>query len=202
MARTKGAIDRRVSRTRTSLHQALMSLSLEKGYEAVTVGDICEAANIGRSTFYAHFPNKDALLRSGMDNLRSMLVERQRAASSEGAAFGFSIAMFEHARSHRSWHGALAGGSAIAIETVREILGDLVRNELKVAGAAKSDGPVPRELVVQFVVGAFMAVVGWWLDGGAKLPPGQVDTMFRRLLSQGIGAWETRGPQDGGDPLR
>ena len=191
MTHTKGAIDRRVVRTRRTLHEALMSLTLEKGYAAVSVGDICEAANVGRSTFYAHFPNKDALLRSGMHNLREMLVARQRAASDE-AAFGFSIAMFEHARSHRDLHGALAGGSAIAIDAVREILAELVRKELASAGSG-SGGDIPRELVTQYVVGAFMAVVGWWLDGGAKLSADQVDAMFRRLMTGGIGTMTSAG---------
>ena len=186
----EGSIDRRVIRTRATLHQALMSLTLDKGYEAVTVGDICEAANVGRSTFYAHFPNKDALLRSGMDNLRKMLTSREH--SREGP-FGFTLAMFEHARSHRGLHGALAGGAAIAIKNVRDILSDLVRKELKSSVAQRTQDAIPRELVVQFVVGAFMAVVGWWLDSGARLPAAEVDAMFRRLLNEGIGSSDSAG---------
>ena len=162
-----------------------MSLTLEKGYEAVTIGDICDTANIGRSTFYAHFPNKDALLRSGMDRLREMLLQRQREAPGN-TVFAFSFAMLEHARSHRDLHGALAGGSAIAVDAVREILSDLVRGELTSAVEPQSDDAVPRELTVQYVVGAFMAVVGWWLDGGAKLSAEQVDAMFRRLVTDGV----------------
>ena len=184
MTRTNGSIDRRVARTRATLHQALMSLTLDKGYEAVTIGDICDTANIGRSTFYAHFPNKDALLRSGMDRLREML-QQQREASGN-TVFGFSFAMLEHARSHRDLHGALAGGSAIAVDAVREILSDMVRGELTSAVEPQSDDAVPRELIVQYVVGALMAVVGWWLDGGAKLSAKQVDAMFRRLVTDGV----------------
>jgi len=45
---------------------------------------------------------------------------------------------------------------------------------------------VPREIVVQYVVGAYMAVLTWWLDGGAKLPPKRIDAMFRRLATEGI----------------
>ncbi|MCV9960322.1 TetR family transcriptional regulator C-terminal domain-containing protein [Pararhizobium sp. BT-229] len=44
---------------------------------------------------------------------------------------------------------------------------------------------IPRELVVQYVVGAHMAVLTWWLDGGMKLPPDQIDAMFRQLVSEG-----------------
>jgi len=45
---------------------------------------------------------------------------------------------------------------------------------------------VPREIVVQYVVGAYMAVLTWWLDDGAKLPPKRIDAMFRRLATEGI----------------
>ena len=45
---------------------------------------------------------------------------------------------------------------------------------------------IPRDFVVQYVVGAYMAVLTWWLDGGAKLPPQKIDGMFRRLATEGI----------------
>ncbi|MDX0906328.1 TetR family transcriptional regulator [Sinorhizobium medicae] len=57
-------IDRRVARTRKSLHQALISLILEKGYDSITVDEICQTANVGRSTFYLHFTSKDDLKRA------------------------------------------------------------------------------------------------------------------------------------------
>jgi hypothetical protein len=45
-----------------------------------------------------------------------------------------------------------------------------MRNEFAATGGKNSADIVPRKLVVQYVVGAFMAVMTWWLDGGAKLP--------------------------------
>jgi len=47
--------DRRIGRTRRLMHEALMALIVEKGYEAVTVQDILDRADVGRSTFYAHY---------------------------------------------------------------------------------------------------------------------------------------------------
>jgi Transcriptional regulator C-terminal region len=77
-------------------------------------------------------------------------------------------------------------GGAIALGTIRQILSDLVRNELARTVDKKSTDVVPREVVVQYIVGAFMAVMTWWLDGGAKLPPQRIDAMFRRLATEGI----------------
>lgn len=175
------------------LQQALTALTLKKGYEAITVDDICKAANVGRSTFYAHYTSKDDLRRSGLDRLRRLLRDHQREAltaseNAGGRSLAFSLPMFEHAREHIDIYRASVGsrGGAIALGTIRQILSDLVRDELGASAGKNPDGAIPRELVVQYVVGAYMAVLTWWLDGGAKLPPRQIDTMFRRLATEGI----------------
>ena len=186
-------IDRRVVRTRELLHQALMSLILDKGYEEVTVAEICDAANVGRSTFYAHFTCKDDLRRHGVDHVRKAIVGQHReSVAAQGdrdeRAFAFSLVMFEHARDHLDRYRALVGsdGESVVLATIRQTLSDLVREELA-AGAHRDSGEaIPRDLVVHYVVGAFMDVLTWWLDGGAELPPEQIDTMFRRLATEGI----------------
>src|SRR4030095_3323460 len=99
-------LDRRIQRTRDLLHQALISLMIEKGYEVITVQDIIDRANVGRSTFYAHYVGKQDLLLSGLKNLSKHMLAHQRAAlAKEGSfrekGFGFSLAFFEHVHSHR-----------------------------------------------------------------------------------------------------
>ena len=196
MKMARGTIDRRIARTKGMLQHALISLILKKDYETITIEDICDAANVGRSTFYAHYTSKDDLKRSGLDeNLRRLLADRQRDArampgDSGDRSLSFSLTMFEHARDHKDLYRALVGGrgGTVALGTIRRILSGLVSDELA-ATAGKSVGKIPmdavlRELAVQYVVGAFMAVLIWWLDRGAKLPPQQIDAMFR-LLSTG-----------------
>jgi AcrR family transcriptional regulator len=189
----KKPIDRRVARTRAMLQQAHISLILKKGYDAITVDDICNAANVGRSTFYAHYTSKDDLRRSGLEHLRKELIDRQKDALAKSGnirdrSLGFSLAMFEHARDHIDLYKALVGGrgGAIALGAIRQILSDLIRNELAATVDKNSADVIPRELVVQYVVGSFMAVMTWWLDGGVKLPPQRIDVMFRRLATEGI----------------
>jgi AcrR family transcriptional regulator len=189
----KNAIDRRIARTRAMLQHALISLILEKGYEAITIKDICDAADVGRSTFYAHYTSKDDLKRNGLENLRRLLVDRQREALAtpgdiRDRSLGFSLTMFEHARDHLHLYRALVGGrgGTVALGSIRQILSDLVRDELAATADKNSADVIPRELVVQYVVGAYMAVLTWWLDRGAELPPQRIDAMFRRLATEGI----------------
>ena len=190
----KTSIDRRSMRTRATLQNALMSLILNKRYEAITIKDICGAANVGRSTFYAHYTSKDDLKRRGMESLRNLLADRQKEALAKPGdirdrSFAFSLPMFEHARDHMSHYRALAEGrgGTVALSSIREILSDLVHDELAVTAAGKiSADDMLRDLAVQHVVGAYMAVLTWWLDGGAKLPPQQIDATFRRLATGGL----------------
>lgn len=189
----KQVLDRRILRTRAMLQQALNSLIAQKGYEAITIKDICAAANVGRSTFYAHYTSKDDLKRSGFEPLRKLLIERQRAAlaatrDDRSRSLGFSLPMFEHARDHRDHYRALVGsrGGTVSLGTIRKMLSDLVRNELVATADKSSPEAIPAEFVVQYVVGAYMAIMTWWLDGGAKLPPHRMDAMFRRLAIEGI----------------
>ena len=99
--------DRRVRRTQKLLHRALMSLVLEKKYDSITIQEILDRADIGRSTFYAHFKSKDELLISGIHELRAALEsaiqsERSRSRPQE-AVIAFSLAMFQHASEYREF---------------------------------------------------------------------------------------------------
>src|SRR6266516_2886157 len=76
-ARVAKRRDRRVQRTQQLLRNALFSLIQEKGFESLSVQDIIDRADVGRTTFYAHFDNKEDLLLSGFEDLRALLKDRQ-----------------------------------------------------------------------------------------------------------------------------
>jgi AcrR family transcriptional regulator len=193
MAMPKRSIDRRVARTQATLHHALISLILRKSYDAITIEEICETANVGRSTFYAHYADKDDLHRRGIEHLRSVLADRRKddladVSFARTRRLSFSRTFFEHAQERKDLFRALAGsrGGAVAFSTIRQIISDAARDELAAIGSAGATDAIPRELVVQYVVGAFMAVLTWWLDRGAKLPAPRIDAMFQRLAIEGI----------------
>jgi AcrR family transcriptional regulator len=187
-------IDPRVARTRQILQSALISLILDKGYEATTITDICRLAKVGRSTFYFHFASKDDLKRSGLEHLRHALDHQQReaAAASENRDLSFSLFLFKHAQDHLDLYRALASGrgGAVALQSIRKIVSDLARREL--AKNAGQEPGIPRGFAVEYLVGAYMAVLTWWLDHGARLPPEKIDAMFRKMATQGVLPRETQ----------
>lgn len=185
----RGSIDQRVTRTRERLKRAHLALILDKGYEATTVQEICDTALVGRSTFYAHYRDKDDLRRSSLEQLRKELVGKQQdalaSADDRSPRYSFSRPMFEHARDHMHIYTALKGtrGADVALKAIRRILSDLARNE-RVITALKD--PTEREVAIQHVVGAYMSVLIWWLDSGAIEPSSRIDAIFNRLAISGI----------------
>ena len=179
--------DRRVSKTRALLQGALVSMIAEKGYEEVTVQDIIDRANVGRSTFYAHFRDKEDLLRSGLGEFRASLVA-QRTGSPD-RLLGFSLGVFEHAYGHRHVYKAVAGrqSAAIVFRQMQRIFTELVRSDLK-AFAPRAVRQAKFDLSVEYVVGALLATITWWLDHDARQTPAEIDAMFRQLTIPGIKA--------------
>ncbi len=180
--------DRRVRRTRQLLREALLSLIQEKGFEALTVQDIIDRANVGRSTFYAHFMNKEDLLVSGLEAFHRSLRERQRQALCREEclgerAFVFSHELFAHASDHRHIFRAMVGkhSGAVVQQYFRKMLVELVREEVKGTVPEARRESVPIEAVVQYVAGGLFGLLMWWLDGNMRLSVDEVDTLFRRL---------------------
>ena len=185
-------VDRRALRTREALHRTLIGLILERDYDSIAVADITNAANVGRSTFYAHFTDKDDLLRSGLGHLRDMLMEHRKiAAPGDRAAAGalwFSGFMTAHLKEQHRLYRAMMRGRAgpIIIDRIKDLLSELVRAELIAAKKASGDPVTPPEIAVRFVVGAYMSVATWWLDRGARESPEEIDQAFRRLATDGL----------------
>lgn len=172
-------VDRRVARTRRTLHQALLRLIVTKGYAAITVQDLLDEADVGRSTFYAHFAGKDDLLRRGFDHLRADLASSNGGQPGSGP-LGFSAAMFAHAERYRETYRALVGSRAngIVLEEIRGILLAFVEPEL---GGMKRPTP-PLDLLARYIVDSFQSVLTWWLERRPELPAAEVDRLFRQLV--------------------
>jgi AcrR family transcriptional regulator len=182
--------DRRVQRTRKLLQDALLALILEQGYEAVTIQDIIDRADVGRSTFYAHFLDKQQLLLSGFEQLRIFLTQQQHAtvAASGERRLRFSLPMFEHACSYRPIYRALVGkqSGAVVQQHMRQLLTDVVRNELAVLAPPATNTPIPLEIVVHSTVSVFMGLLMWCLDHEWPDTPAQMDAIFQQLALPSI----------------
>jgi AcrR family transcriptional regulator len=188
------AEDRRVRRTRATLLSALLDLIVERGYEAVSVQDIVDRANVGRSTFYTHFLDKRELLMSGVEGLQALLVQQRGApvapATEGDGLLRFSLPLFRHVQGNMQFCRALLGprSGAIVEPHLQRMLAGLVREELAarvVTGAAPA---VTLDVTVQYVVSAFIGLLRWWMDQPVPGPAEEMDRQFRIMTLPAITA--------------
>ena len=184
--RTPRVIDRRVQRTQRLLHDAFISLILERGYNTVTIRDVVLRAGVGRSTFYTHFADLEELLVSRASGNWF----RELAADSRNGCrpFGFTRPFLEHVHEHRRLWCALVGkrgGEAIK-QRFRQSLLEVIREDL--AALTGRQSKAVRDGTVHYVTGAFMELVFWWLDARTTLTPSDVDKLFRHLTAPALEA--------------
>jgi AcrR family transcriptional regulator len=178
-----GPVDRRVRRTRQAIQRALVELTLEKGYDQVTVSDLIRRADVGRLTFYAHFDGKQAVLQAGLGELTFL----HAVPRADGPLFAFTRMMFEHVRDQRDLVRALLGrrsGRAVMAHG-EQVLRAAVRDELLARGVRASTS---LDLVVTGVVGALMALLTTWVDGEISATPAELDAAFRATVVPGMRA--------------
>ena len=183
--------DRRVRRTRRLLHQALMSCVLEKKYESITVQEILDRADVGRSTFYLHFQDKDELLASGLQNVSHLVRSAQATlkappGKSYEKIIGFSSAMFEHAYEYRGVHRAMLGSNAEPVVrrqihgALTAVIGQEVKSELQ--KRKQEECPTSPELLTHFLVATFISVMTRWLSARNPARPKDINAAYRRLV--------------------
>ena len=180
--------DRRVTRTRRALKEALTDLILERGYEAVTVQDVIDRADVGRSTFYAHFIDKDDLLMAILADLDVPGPDTERWKPDD-PAFGWTLELFRHFGSGKRLFKAVASSQsgALARRETTQRLEDLARAELSRLKVARKLDPFRVETVVRFLVGTFIGFMDWWMRAeNEHLPAEQVDHAFRSLVLPGV----------------
>lgn len=198
------ATDRRVRRTRELLRAALLSLLLEEQYERITIQNILDRADVGRSTFYAHFRDKESLLRTGLDELRCELspgTDAQRALG-EADALEPLRRLFEHVEGHLGLGRALKarGGGEIAFQMLHESAADIIRANMRNARGSDGGDATQLEARVQFVSGALMGLVHWWVESDNPYSAEEMFSIFSRLTACGLGSVGHSSPSDDGLP--
>lgn len=165
-----------------------MALVLEGSYDDITVQQILDRANVGRSTFYAHFQDKDELVMWGTTHLRETLTAAQAAAPG-GDVLRFSRAMFEHAHGYRKVYRALVTSSVWphVRQRIQNILADLIRRECA-SMKRRPKTKLPIELFVHYLAATLMTVMTWWVDHNSPLTPQEIDDVFRELVMPSVAA--------------
>lgn len=157
-------MDRRQQKTRASIYQAFSTLLENKRYESITVQDIIDEANIGRSTFYAHFETKDELLRALCTDIfhhvfTDLLPQEEDALDRKNLELKLGHVLY-HLRENRvNLKGLLSNESGeLFLSFFKEYLKDLFE---KYMDNFQTD--VPQDFLLHHLVGSFAETVKWWV---------------------------------------
>lgn len=183
--------DRRVQRTRRQLQESLMSLILEKGYDAVTIEDITEQADLGRTTFYLHYKDKEELLMQSLEAVFDDLVAQiQRRSIDEWVAHGqgpWTLA-FEHAAENARFYQIILsgqGGDGIKrrIQTyIAATAKTTITRRAEELGASLS---LPIDVLSNYIASSLLGLIAWWLESEQTYTVAQMDDFFRQLTMHG-----------------
>jgi AcrR family transcriptional regulator len=182
----KNRQERRKTRTRTKLKEATLELVLEVGYEGVTIQDIVERADLGRGTFYLHFRDKEdvvwALIIDAFEATPADSSRKYRVGSYPPGYLGF-LMTFENADAQRELYRLMLGtkGSALLTNRAAQRLVDQIEGSIR-AGMYGIGVDLPAEIQAQFVVGAMVRLMVWWLETSNDFTPEDMANMLYLLI--------------------
>lgn len=169
--------DARVLRTRRHLRDAFIALVIAQGYEAVTVLDIVERAQVGHKTFYRHYADKEALLN---ELLNEILTEAQPfllPPTAPAAPLENTIKALHFAQRYADLWRVLSRSPA-----ADALLQPLIAFARAEGTRFFGGGNLPDELVAYHFATGMQALLRWWLEEGMPYPPEEMAEYIHRLL--------------------
>ena len=159
-------VDKRVQRTREALRKSLMQLIDEKGYDSVTIQDIVDRANMGRTTFYLHYESKDDLLLDHHVDFASGLTLRSLSRNElmcESPPVEL-ILFLEKLAADKSIYFAITRGkdAEIIVRGIRQQMVSMLADSLESA-FPETDSKFALDLLTNYIVGAQLSLIDWWL---------------------------------------
>jgi AcrR family transcriptional regulator len=189
-------VDRRIQKTLQHLQTALVELIAEKDYDAITIQEILDRANVGRSTFYAHFENKDQLLRSLLALLNEhfeagirRMSEEQKTYEENSDQMPFRALQFVE-QNHRLFK-AMLGETAPSRHPnpLHDYLFALTQEHFRQMIRLKHRDAPRLELAAQFYASAFIGALIWWLENDRPYPAEVFGQMINQMTLPGLQAF-------------
>lgn len=183
-------MDRRQWKTREAIFKAFSQMLAQKNYNRITVQEIIDAANVGRTTFYAHFETKDDLLKELCAELFDHIMLSAADCTHTHGLYSDSDApesVFCHLLQHLQENdnnilGLLScESSELFLRYFKDSLNQLLSAQI-VDWAKQDSGQVPQDFLTNHISSSFVDMVQWWLKGGRKQSPEQLTAYFEAVI--------------------
>ena len=149
--------------------------------------DLLEKANIGRSTFYSHYFDKEDVL-SDLVKQQSAIISQRFSRRDAGQHLIPSLEFFEHFQEHYPLLHALLRGQAgeVVWETAQECLKQSLKQNLLLECHGPEAPSLPVPMIAQYLSEAFLGLLKWWLLAGMPYSPAEMERIFEQLALPGV----------------
>lgn len=181
-------IDRRVRATRDNLGDALIALMHEKPFETITVQHVLDRAKVSRSTFYAHYSDKNDLFLSDVEDFFEMFSTALIRHGDTSTRVAPVQEFFSHVADMRQFIFSMT-----ASEKIRDVMelgqGHFARaidQRLATLPATRNLSATRRSALAHASAGSLFSLLNWWLNYGGATTPAQMDALFHQMIWSGI----------------
>ena len=183
-------MDRRQRKTRAAIFGAFNDLLAKKSYHKITVQEIIDEADVGRSTFYAYFPTKDDLLKemcttlfehvfSGVPSPTIKCEHDFSLVSNESSTVIITHLLYHLKDNRRNILGLITCDSGeMFLQFFKHYLNELLPKYMTI----KPQKNIPEEFIINHISGSFINMVQWWLKRGLKESPEELTTYFESVI--------------------
>lgn len=181
--------DRRPNRTKQAVRQHLIKLIQEKHYDLITVQDLIDGANIGRSTFYTHFRDKEDVLFSDWKRFLGFFFGYMNWENLDRDRFLPITELFHHLKEYYNFYKALERSqkSERLFRTGYVHLVEKLEDELY-KRYEKDAINIPIPILASYLAREIFGHMRWWLDSGMPHSPEEMDRSFHALTMPGAKA--------------
>lgn len=183
-------MDRRQKKTRAAIFHAFISLLSEKSYTRITVQEIIDRADVGRTTFYAHFETKDHLLKALCEELFGHIISSALDCTHTHGLYSDKSApnsVFCHLLQHLQENdnnilGLLScESSEIFLRYFKDSLNELIQTQF-INQNPNYNTDIPQDFLINHISGSFVEMVLWWIKGKMRQTPEELDKYFRSVI--------------------
>jgi AcrR family transcriptional regulator len=181
-------IDRRIARTHELLGNALISLIIERGYEAITIKDVTERADVAYVTFFRHYRDLDELLVQRLEASIDALMVKIDAAyqRAPGQMFGAEQGrmIFAHVQENASLYRILLNsrGATHVRKRVQKAMAGTILAECP--PLLNNPAGLPPEMVANHIAASELAMIEWWLDQDMPYSIDEMARCFDQLITR------------------
>jgi AcrR family transcriptional regulator len=180
--------ERRRLQTRKLLIQTTLQLVLAKGYDAVSIQDITDQADLGRGTFYIHFKDKEEVVWTMFQELFQEMEQnahKQLDRNLPQVEYYGLLNIFQHAEQNRDLYRLIFGGQGSAMLTVRlqDFLAKAFLYDIRNAPHSPDiNFNLPEEIEAQILTGMISRLLYWWLETPNTYSAEQMAAMTYKAL--------------------